>query len=235
MIHNSLIYFLHGDNQLLSRERLGEIICRAKNEEKEIIRLEGKITNLTEVKQALESQSLFGEEKLVVIENLFVRQRSKEKDEIVKYLKTDEILCDLVCWESKIIDGRSLRGFSKDWQILVFKTPAVIFKFLDSLKPKNTTQMLTLLRSSIKVDSPEMVFYMFASRIRQLIIAFDLGKEGLSGAPWQIGKLVSQAKKFSLERLIKLYRQLLEIDTNIKTGKTLMPLDWHLDVLLANL
>lgn len=230
-----MIYFLHGDSQLLSRQKLEDLVNQAKKRQREIIRIDGKSTSLTEIKQALESQSLFGGEKLVVLEGLLVKQKSKEKDEIINYLKTNDFSCGLIIWEPKEISSSITKKLPKNWQIFVFKTPAVIFKFLDSLKPKNTTQMLTLLRSSIKVESPEMTFYMLASRTRQLIIAFDLGKEGLSGAPWQIGKLVSQAKKFSLERLIKLYKKLLEIDTNIKTGKTLMPLDWHLDVLLANL
>ena len=142
---------------------------------------------------------------------------------------------NFIIWEAKAIDGRSLKSFSKDWQILLFKTPTVIFKFLDSIRPKNQKETLTLLRSSIKTDSPEMVFYMLASRIRQLIIASDLGKEGLKGASWQIGKLMSQAKKFSLEKLAKIYKQLLEIDIDIKTGRSLMLLDWHLDVLLVDL
>ena len=104
--------------------------------------------------------------------------------------------------------------------------------------------MLTSLKESIKKDSPEMVFYMLARRIRELVIALDLGKKGLKGAPWQIGKLIHQAKNFTqhqedagqgLKQLKSVYQQLLEIDIDIKTGRSFMPLDWHLDLLIANI
>ena len=68
--------------------------------------------------------------------------------------------------------------------------------------------MLTFLKQAIKKDSPEMVFYMLARRIRELIIALDLGKEGLKGAPWQIGRLIHQAKNFTLEQLTSIYQRL---------------------------
>lgn len=230
-----MIFLLHGGNLVASRQKLNDLIDNAKKSQKEIIRLEGKVVSLAELKQSLESQSLFGQEKLVVLEGIFSYQKSKEKEDIIKYLKTEKISCEFVLWEAKAIDGRSLRNFPKDWQFLLFKTPVVIFKFLDSIRPKNQRQMLALIQRSIRVDSEQMVFYMLASRVRQLILASYLGKKGLKGAPWQIGKLVHQAKNFSQDQLIKIYQKMLKIDTDIKTGKSIMPLDWHLDLLITSL
>ena len=230
-----MIFFLHGDNQVLSRVKLNELIENAKSEKKEIIRLDGLKANLNQVLQTLESSSLFGQEKLVIIEDLFSRPKSKERETIIKYLKKKNIIPDLIFWEKKEISGTTTRWLPKEWQYQVFKTPTIIFKFLDSIKQNNQKQMLTFLKQSIKKDSSEMVFYMLARRIRELIIAIDLGKEGLKGAPWQIGKLVGQSKNFSLDQLKEIYAKLLNIDIDIKTGSSFMSLDWHLDLLMVDL
>jgi DNA polymerase III, delta subunit. len=78
-----MIKLLHGDNQLESRNELNRLISGA--ESKELIRLDGEKTSLNEIVQALESSSLFGMEKLVIIENLFSRRQSKEKKEIIDW------------------------------------------------------------------------------------------------------------------------------------------------------
>ncbi len=230
-----MIHFLHGDNQVSSRNKLTDLTTQAREDNKEIIQLDGFKMNLNQLIQALEASSLFGQEKLVIIENLFSRQKSQEKENLIQYFKKESITPDLILWEKKEIPGTTARWLPKDWQYQVFKTPVVIFKFLDSFKSHNQKQMLTLLHQCIRADSAEMVFYMLARRIRELIIAFDLGKPGLKGAPWQIGKLVHQAKNFTLEQLKEVYARLLNIDIDIKTGRSFMPLDWHLDLLMVNL
>jgi DNA polymerase III delta subunit len=230
-----MIHFLHGDNQVASRQKLTSLISQAKDNNQEIIQLDGLKIDLNQLIQALEASSLFGQEKLVIIESLFSRQKGQEKENIIQYLKKETIIPELIFWEKKEIPGTTTRWFPKDWQYQVFKTPVAIFKFLDSIKPQNQKQMFTLLLDSIRVNSVEMVFYMLARRIHDLIIAKDLGKSGLKGAPWQIGKLVSQAQNFTLNQLIQLYQKLLSIDRDIKTGQSLMPLDWHLDLLIVNM
>ncbi len=229
-----MIYFLHGDNQPVSREKLNQLLAEAKISRKEIIRLEGLKIDQNQLLQALESSSLFGQDKLIIIENLFSRPQSVEKKAIIKYLKKETIVPDLVFWEKKKITGTTTRWLPKTWKFTEFKTPVAIFKFLDSFKPNNQKQLLTWLLDCIKKDSAEMVFYMLARRLHDLIIAKDLGKSGLKGAPWQIGKLVSQAGNFTLDQLTQIYRKLLTIDTDIKTGASPMPLPWHLDLLIVN-
>lgn len=230
-----MIYFLHGDHQIASREKLNQLLAAARVDKKEVIQLDGVKINQNQLLQALESSSLFGQDKLIIVEGLFSRSPSREKDAMVKYLKKEAIEPDLIFWEKKSIPGTTTRWLPKNWQFEEFKTPVAIFKFLDSFKPKSEKILLTLLRDCIKKDSAEMVFYMLARRLHDLIIAKDLGKSGLRGAPWQIGKLLHQAGNFTLEQLTQLYQKLLQIDTDIKTGQTLMPLDWQLDLLIVNL
>ncbi len=230
-----MIYLLHGENQVLSRQQLVNLINQAKTQGKELVELDGLKIDLNQVLQALESASLFSQEKFIVIENLLSRQPSKEKEKIISYFKKQATDLTIVFWEKKEISGTTTRWLPKTWQIKAFKTPAVIFQLLDNLKPQNTTQILSLLHACLEKGSAEIVFYMLSRRIRELIIALSLGKQGLSGAPWQLGKLMGQSQKFNLNKLLVLYKKLLAIDTDIKTGRTIMPLNWHLDLFLIDL
>jgi len=221
----------HGENIVASRQKL---IDKLKRFQGETIRLEGEKINLTQLKQALETQSLFGQEKLVVVENLFSRPTSKAKENFLHYIKENKPP-NLVVWERKTIDGRVLVSF-KFAQIEKFVVPAIIFKFLDSLSPQNKKNSLFLMHQCLKKDAPEMVFYMLSRQIRNLIIAADLGEKGLERmAPWQKGKFIRQAKNFSLQQLLNFYKKLSEIDWQQKTGRATIPLASQLDLLLASL
>ena len=61
---------LHGDNLVASRQLLIEKIKPFKARNAEVVKLNGAKVDLTEIQQALESQSLFGLERLVVIVGL---------------------------------------------------------------------------------------------------------------------------------------------------------------------
>lgn len=222
---------VHGENNLISRKRLSEKIESFKNE---ILRFDGDKISLSEIKQALESHSLLSQNKLVVIENLFSRRPGKAKEEILAYLKNN-VFNNLVIWERKKIDGRALISFRKE-KIERYDLSTIIFKFLDSFWPGNQKINLSFSHQCLRSEVPEVVFFMLCRLIRQLIIAKDLGEKGLEPmAPWQKSKLIKQAKKFSLEKLMGLYRELLQIDFSIKSGRTPIPLVSQLDLLLASL
>ena len=229
------MWIIHGQNLVLSRKKLGEKIeaFRLKHQA-EIIRLEGKKFNLTQAKQLLEATSLFGQRKLIIVENFFSLPQSKQKKETLDYLKEKKPE-NLIIWENRKIDGRRLMAFSQT-KIQRFDLPPLIFKFLDSFAPENKKFSLNLLHQLLHQEAPELIFYLLARRIGQLIIAKDLGKRGLTQmARWQQEKLLYQAKKFDLKKLLLLYQQLLKIDYQQKTGRTSLPLSFHLDLFIASL
>lgn len=222
---------LHGENIERSRKVLSE---KAKRFTGELIRLEGDKIDLTDLKQAIESKSMFGKEKLIVVVNLFSRRLSKEKEELLKYCKLENPE-NLIVWEGKKIDGRILSPFTLA-RIERFDLTPIIFRFLDSLSPTNKKLSLALLHLCLTQETPEMVFYMVCRQAKDLIIAADLGKEGLDELPpWKREKLIRQAGKFGLKKLLTLYQQLLQIDYQQKTGKTPLTLASQLDLLLASL
>jgi len=225
---------LHGENNLLSRQRLTSEIANFKNKTQgEVLKFEGSSLILMDLRQALESSSLLGEIYLVVIENLFSRRISKEKQKIIDYLKKT-VAQNLIIWEGKKIDGRTLTSFKG--QVLRFDLDPVIFRFLDSLSPGKAKISLTLLHQCLTQDPPEIIFFMLARQIRFLILAADLGKKGLGQMEsWRAEKLIRQARYFTLIKLMKIYRQLLKIEVQQKTGQTPFTLSSQLDLLVASL
>ncbi len=227
---------LHGDNNVASRIALNEHIAQIKKTgDEEIIRLDGEKLDLTELKQALESQSLFGSERLVVIENLLSRQRSKTKDALLDYVGSQEYITQLILWEKKQATAAQLKKIKNIKQTL-FKISPKIFKFLDSIAPNNTKQMLLILKETKQIDAAELIFYMFHRRVSDLIVANNLGNQGLNGMqPWQKQRLVSQAKRFDLQQLLNLHKKLYKIELDTKTGRSPLELSSMLDLIVAEI
>jgi len=224
---------LHGDNTVLSRQKLKEEIEVFRVKIKgEVLKFEGNDLLLLNLQQALESASLFGDNHLVVVENLFSGRKNKEKEKILVYLKKTNQE-NLIVWEGKKIDGRTLLSFKA--KVFKFDLPLVIFRFLDSLAPGNSNVSLDLFHQCLEQDPPELIFFLLAKQIRLLILAVDLGKKGLSKMEdWRVGKLIHQGQKFGLRPLIFLYKELLKIDWQQKTGQTPFDLVSQLDLFLAS-
>lgn len=228
-----MITVLHGDSFVASRNHLNQLVSEHKlKENSETIKLQAKQLNLETLTQALESQSLFGNQKLVVIENLLTLPRSKQKDQMIDLVLNNQAE-NLLLWEKKAITSAVKKKLVKA-RVQEFKAPKVIYSFLDSLKPSTPKISLNFFHQAIAKDAVELIFYLLSRRIAQLIQALD-DPASLKGAPWQLGKLKSQAKAFSLEQLLKLHQNLLNLDYQIKSGQTPLSLTTHLDLLLANL
>ncbi len=225
---------LHGENIVASRERLIQLIKLAKKQGvRDIIRLNGTKIIQGELIQSIESGSLFGTDKLVVIERLLSRPVSKEKNQLISYLGRLDANENLILWEEKSIAAGTLNKL-KNFTFEVFKISPVIFKFLDSVRPKNATEILNYKQAATALDAPELVFYLLARRITDLIIAKDKPNQ-LKNSPWQKTRLISQASNFTLDKLLDFHHQLLVLDESQKTGTAILPLTSQLDLTLASL
>ncbi len=221
--------FLHGENIVESRNELQNIRTQHKGE---IINLNGKNVALTELKQALESMSLFGQDRLVIIENLISRQSKTQLKEVIDYITSEKTSVNIVIWEGKEVGKILLRKFTS-WDIQLFKIPKVLFTFLDSITPGNAQRMLELLINSRKSNEDMFIFLMIVRQIRLLLLAKDRGLTGMP--PWIAGKISRQSSSFSKEQLINLYKKLLLIDIGQKTGKASFNLNQELDLFVATL
>jgi len=230
-----MITILHGEDIVKSRRQL-EVI-KNQHRDFEIISLDGKKLDLTGLKQALESASMFKNGRLVVIEN-FLASKNKNQEEIIKYLADEPPGAELVLWEGVSFEGRRLLKL-KGARVLEFKPEPVFFRFLDSIRPNNTKEMLTLLLQSKRVEQPEIIFYMLIRQFRLLLLIKDGVFSGIEEidrlAPWQKQKLERQARYFSLEQLVDIYHQLFKIDCQQKTGENTFDLAKTLEFFVAKL
>jgi len=121
------IKIFHGDNIAESRKALSIEIAKAKSEGKEIVVLDGKKTNLTKIRQALESSSLFGQNKLVIIENLLSLCSLPSKNKTLDYLKKEKFEASLILWEGKRLKRIPLKFHAK-----LFRLEPILFRFLKS-------------------------------------------------------------------------------------------------------
>lgn len=223
----------YGDNHVLSRKSFlsEQENCRQKNWE--IIKLEGKTLDLTNLTQALESRSLFQKDRAVFIENIFSLPKSTQKDKLFSLLVNN---CDssVFIWENKDLTQAQIKDFQKGFSFQQFRVPAVIFKFLDGLSPGKTKNNLDNFHLCLLNDDPEMIFQMLVRQLRLLLLAKE-GEKYLVGPSWQKAKFISQAKFFPTPLLIKTYQKLLEIDFQQKTSQSGYDLAASLDLLLSEI
>ncbi|MBI4066941.1 hypothetical protein HY407_01045 [Candidatus Gottesmanbacteria bacterium] len=228
-----MITIIHGDDEVTSRNKLKDL--KEKSKEKETITLDGKNITIADLKQALESQSLFLLEKLVIIENLLTRRPSKERDEAIKYISANKFDSDIIHYEEKEVTPAVLKKFPSA-QNFNFKPQGNIFKFVDNIRPSSSKFLVPLFHELIKTEPPEVVFVMIVRQIRNILLASDSTSDYLKEfAPWQKAKISSQAKYFRQDYLVTIYRKLLEIDYKIKSGRTPLNLTQLLDIFLVNL
>jgi len=93
-----------------------------------------------------------------------------------------------------------------------------IFELVDALGQKNKKRALKLVHDYLeKGESEGYLLNRFVYQFRNLIKVKSGGGRDLH--PFVFKKTLQQAKNFSFEELKKIYRKLLDIDLEIKTGK----------------
>lgn len=231
-----MLILLHGDHIVASRAELVRRMEEARKAGKEIRQLDGNAIDSSGLTQALESSSLFGGTVLVVIEGLLTKLGKKEKQaiQLTDIIKQSAETTDIILWEGKEI-GKTLTGLlGTKVSVQLFKTPVVIFKLLDGVAPGRAVALLPMLQEALSIDVAELIFTLLVRRVRQLIQLHDnVTPEGLQG--WQAGRLTSQAKSFTMDKLLSMEKKLLEIDISIKGGSSPFPLAQQLELFLIDI
>jgi len=222
-----------GENIVLSRKELLEEISKAKEKKFQIIQFIGKNLSIPNLTQALESDSLFGVPKLIIIENFFSLPRSNEKEELLALIKKNKD-SQILIWEGKDL-SRDLISKHSGFEFKNFRLSKFLFSFLDNLIPSQQKKNIENFHFCLTQEESEMIFAMLIRQIRLLIQAKE-GEEYLSSlAGWQKGKISSQAKLFTMVKLKEIFQKLLEIDFQQKTSQSPFDLSSALDLLIAEI
>jgi hypothetical protein len=227
-----MITLIHGDHIEASRNELNRIRDTAKD--REIRALDGRTIDDGMLIQALESSSLFSVGTLVVIERLFgkIGRNTKRIAAYASILNNAKDV-DVVIWEEKEL-GPSIVKQLNGMTNRLFALPPQIFAFLDGIRPRNAKQLLPLYASLIKEEAPELVSAMLVKRVRLLIQLKDHQiPSGVS--PWQISRLTTQTKSFTMEQLTAMYKKLHDIEVLLRTGSAPFNIRQYTELFIVNL
>lgn len=228
-----MLKIIHGENQVASRKKLVEFIKQAKKQNKEILSFSAEKLDRAKLESALLSESLFSNEKLLIIEGLYSLPKSKKKDEFIDLIASASI--EIILWDKKLLTKTNFKKLPTDLENYEFKITPKMWSFLDALStnPKTKTSVMKLFKESVEGDGAEFVFLMIARQIRMLIQIKENNPPRI--APFMLGKLNRQAKDFSLKKLLGLHQQLYLIDQKQKLSTGLLSLESELDLLLFNM
>jgi len=227
-----MITLIHGDNIEASRKELNRLKVASVGQE--IRSIDGRNLDDGMLMQAVESSSLFSGGTLVVIEHLFGKI-GKQTKRVATYasILTKANDMDIILWEDKELGASIVKQLVGATNRL-FAIPAKIFTVLDGIRPGNAMILLPLYRSLIIEDAPELVYAMLIKRIRFLIQLKDRQIPG-GISPWQIGRLTTQSKSFTMEQLTDFYKRLHDIEVILRTGNAPFTLLQYTELLLINL
>lgn len=227
-----MLTIIHGDDIVQSRKYFLEI----KKSQKDAVSFSSDVT-LTDLTQSLEGGGLFGEEKIIFIENLLSkRKQSKDLQEILDFIQLKKGERTICLWEEKEILKGKLSHFTNA-SIKHFPLPQTIFQFLDSIVPGNKKSVLYF-HETLKTVDIEIILFMMIRLVRTLLNLGDVSEEideVKRMSPWQRQKLQKQHRFFSQKQLIKLHNDLFEVDFKNKTGALSGDLPTAIDLILINL
>jgi DNA polymerase III delta subunit len=204
------IILLHGDDYQKSYERLIKFGDSAKKRDWKVERIDPS-ENIADI---LVSQSLFYENKLYVLEDFDKLNKGK-----LGWMK--DILPDLdgtlVLYSKKTINKSTVKllpGLHKEEE---FKLPKIIWSFLDSFYPGNSTNTLKLFHKLIERDAPEFVFSLLVRQVRDMYY-LKVAPDSLDYPSWRKNKLLNQMRKYKDGQLEKLIIKLSEADMKTKSS-----------------
>lgn len=229
-----MIILLHGDDREASRAALQAL--KKKFSHLDLRVLNGKTADENALVQAIESQSVFGGATAIIIENLLTTLGGKPKatEHIGDILKRSQESATIILWEEKEISPSIIRDLGSHVEVNLFKVPAVIFSFLDAIRPGNATQLLSLYAKTVEHSAAELIFTLLVRRLRTLI-QLSGGVVPMGMAPWQLTRLTKQARFFTMDQILTMEKQLLGAEYTIKTGNSPFTLSQHIERFLIAL
>ena len=125
-----------------------------------------------------------------------------------------------------------------------YANPPNIFEMVDALAGGNTSQAQKVFHELLETDEPAMLFGMVVRQFRLLLQSREILDEGGDGkqamkeiaeikSKFVADKALRQARRFKMSDLETIYRRLLELDSDVKTGETSYELG--IDLLIAGM
>lgn len=223
---------IHGDNTILSRTKLVEILENAKENNTLVERFNASQLDIPTLESKLQKTDLFGHSRMLIIEELHSQTRSKKLNTMIKMLASSSM--NLCLWEKRQLTSSMLKKLKAN-QVFEFKLANSLFTWLDSLSPQESTKVkqIKFFQQAVQENDEYMCFIMLARQVRLLIQATSGGQ--VKGPFFVINKINQQAKKFTLKRLLWLHDQLHKLDKEVKTSANKISLSQAVELILLKL
>jgi hypothetical protein len=230
-----MLTIIHGADTAASRK----YFLDQKQQYADALLIDADKVNLTDLAQIFEGGGLFGETKFVFIEQLITkRKKSSDFKDIIEYLEKHADEHTIYMWENKELEISTTKAFKRA-ALKPFKLPQTLFFLLDSIKPGNGKELVSLFHKTLNAAEVEMVFFMLIRQFRFLLSLSNPSENEIDElkrmVPWQKDKLRKQAELFTKEQLLTIYRQLYSLEYNQKTGNLTSPLPSAIDFLLLEI
>ena len=175
-LQKGMLTIIHGNDIVASRK----FFLQERERFSDASLLHEDEVNLTMLAQLLEGGGLFGDSKILFIEQfLSGRKKSLEKEFVVNYLAKQAKTHAIFLWEGKELERGVIAPF-KDANVKLYKLPSTLFVFLDAIKPGNGKALIQLFNKSIEASEAEMVFFMLVRQFRFLLAVADKDVETIS-------------------------------------------------------
>lgn len=182
------------------------------------------------MKTGSHSLSLFEQKRVFFTEgiNTYIpRIRDKSTLKEIEQLSVNKEI-EIINWE----EGKSSRDLKTKLLGIIkeFKPDKTIFSLLDACYPSNLQAFVSTLNQVAGTQDEGFVYAMLCKHIRTLILA---GSDALPASipSWQRYKLVGQAKKWNLDKLVSFYEGLAKIDVSLKTSSNIYGIKKSLELL----
>lgn len=223
-----MIVVLHGDDEASSYQRLSQI----EEEYKDCLKIRlSKNQTVEKLAEAVLTQDLTGTQKIIIAED-FLQPLKKLPHEFLKNIAKGTVV---IFWEKTTLSAAKVTGLKKLAKLELFKQKTPLFTFLDSLAPKSKVTFSYL--AGLK-DTQALSWHL-QNRILLLILSkLNITQEDAANITkrnifdWQWEKIKYQASKFTLVTLISAYNASLRIDFLTKTGKSDLPQNTLISMLL---
>ncbi len=228
-----MIYLFHGEDQLKSRQTFYQVLEKLKTPDTQIKKSSYPKIDPDKLDNFVNTSSLFETKKLLLLNNFLSLPAPKLNPILALFEKNPDL--NVLLWESKTATPAKIKKLVSP-KAFYFPVPKTIFRFLDSLKPKNKSIALKLLHETLETQAAELINYFLKDHLRLLIMAQDKDFHKVNKFPsWRQSKLINQSKLFSPQKLKDSFNLLVENEYQKKTGQLDTDLAFHLTLFIISL
>lgn len=192
-----MIFIFHGDDQYQSLQAFQLKTEDYKNFEQ--LRFDNKTIDFEKLNQFVNSQSLFGSNKVLILDNPYSLVKAN-LDKLQKIIQNNKDV-DIIIWQERSLKPTENSIFGKA-TVTKFPLDKKLFACLNALKPGNIHSFCSLYQQTILQEPFELFFFWLKNNIHKNLTTYS---------------------KFPEDKLKNTYLQLIEMEYQYKTGQLFQP------------